>query len=296
MKHTIIKTFVLAALVALAPFLSALGLDEESVKIFSGEPRLLIVHGYSTSQHWWAFLQRKIDRHMGGPGRRSVEVRLCNKGGTPIARWMNLQDGTRSAAWERMLTPVIRAEKGKRPVIVLAQQSLQSAYPEGRTAVIRNADDKDRIRRGADAIEKYANLILEDGADTVVVGMHIYKRPMEPEIGNERLALAEFMKRKPARVEAGPDIWTPTSKRRLLAFDTDKIHPHFIGVEIMAHCWFETLLEREGIEVPAWSRGACARRRDKKSVEGQGGSLEPHSATLRQGQGRQIERGRACRV
>jgi len=60
MKHTIIKTFVLAALVALAPFLSALGLDEESVKIFSGEPRLLIVHGYSTSQHWWAFLQRKI--------------------------------------------------------------------------------------------------------------------------------------------------------------------------------------------------------------------------------------------
>jgi hypothetical protein len=105
MKHTIIKNFVLAALVALAPFLSALGLDEESVKIFSGEPRLLIVHGYSTSQHWWAFLQRKIDRHMGGPGRSSVEVRLCNKGGTPIARWMNLQDGTRSAAWERMLTP-----------------------------------------------------------------------------------------------------------------------------------------------------------------------------------------------
>ena len=32
------------------------------LKVFSGAPRLVIVHGYSTSTHWWAFLQHKIDR------------------------------------------------------------------------------------------------------------------------------------------------------------------------------------------------------------------------------------------
>ncbi len=80
-------------------------------KIFSGEPRLLIVHGYSTSAHWWAFLQRKIDRYMSGPDKRVVEVQLCNKGGTPIAKWMDVKTGERSRAWKQMLSPMIQAEK-----------------------------------------------------------------------------------------------------------------------------------------------------------------------------------------
>lgn len=61
---------------------------------------------------------------MGGPDKRVVEVQLCNKGGTPIAKWMNLKTGERSAAWQQMLTPMIQAEKKTRPVVVLAQQSL----------------------------------------------------------------------------------------------------------------------------------------------------------------------------
>ena len=224
----------------------------EDTKIFSGEPRLVIVHGYSTSAHWWAFLQRKIDRYVDGPDKRLVEVQLCNKGGTPIAKWMNVPTGERSDAWKRQFTPMIQAEKGKRPVIVLAQQSLQFLYPE-RRAGIRNAEDKERIQMGADAIETYANTILEDGASAVVVGMHIYKIGMEPEIGNERLALDAYMKRNPKNVFAGPDTWEPTSKQHPLAFDTDKVHPNFIGAEMMAHYWFEALLQREGLKVPAWS-------------------------------------------
>jgi len=223
------------------------------VEIFCGEPRLLIVHGYSTSAHWWAFLQRKIDHYMGGPDKRVVEVQLCNKGGTPIARWMNVKTGEPSAAWKQMLTPMIQAEKGKRTVIVLAQQSLQGVYGE-RNAGIHGPEDLERILRGADVIEQYGKRILDDGAATVVIGMHIYKKSMEPAIGNERLALAELMKRKPARIFAGPDVWTPTSKQHPLAFDTDKRHPNYIGAEIMAHYWFEALLEREGLEVPDWSR------------------------------------------
>ena len=39
--------------------------EKPPLKIFNGEKRLLIVHGYSTSAHWWAFLQRRIDRSSG---------------------------------------------------------------------------------------------------------------------------------------------------------------------------------------------------------------------------------------
>ena len=221
--------------------------------IFSGEPRLLIVHGYSTSAHWWAFLQHKIDRYMGGPEKRVVEVQLCNKGGTPIAKWMNVETGELSDAWQRRFTPMIQAEKGKRPVIVLAQQSLQFVYSD-RKAGIRNADDTQRIQRGADIIEKYGQRILDDGAAAVFVGMHIYKISMEPEIGNERLALEELMRRKPKRIFAGPDVWLPTSKQHPLAFDRDRVHPNYIGAEMMAHYWFASLLEHDGLEVPDWSR------------------------------------------
>ena len=227
----------------------------EDIKIFSGQPRLLIVHGYSTSAHWWAFLQRKIDRYMGGPEKRVVEVKLCNKGGTPIAKWMDVQTHERSNAWTQMFTPIIQAEQGKRPVIVLCQQSLQWAFAEGRGAGIRNKDDRQRILRGADVLQQYGKLILDDGAAAVVIGMHIYKLGMEPEIGNERLALAELMQRKPVGIYAGPDVWTPTSRQHPLAFDGDKVHPNFIGAEMMAHYWFAALLQREGRAVPEWSRG-----------------------------------------
>jgi len=242
---------VLCSTVALSPEVES---DSKDIRIFSGEPRLLIVHGYSTSRHWWAFLQHKIDRYMGGPDKRVVEVKLCIKSGTPIARWMNVETGERSDAWKHMFTPMIQSEEGKRPVIVLCQQSLQHVYPPERSTGIRGPDDAKRIQRGADVLERYGERILDDGAAAVVIGMHIYKKPMEPAIGNERLALAELMKRKPERIFAGPDVWTPTSKHHPLAFDTDGVHPNYIGAEIMAHHWFEALLAREGLETPGWSR------------------------------------------
>jgi len=79
---------------------------------------------------------------------------------------------------------MIRADKEKRPVVVLAQQSLQWVYGE-RTVGIRNKGDGERIRFGATAIKRYADLILDDGAADVIIAMHIYKQGMEPEIGNE---------------------------------------------------------------------------------------------------------------
>ncbi len=226
------------------------------VKIFSGEKRLLLVNGYSTSFQWWAFLQRKIDRYLeynGGPGDRIVEVQSVTKGGTPICRWMNVDTGERSQAWKKMITPMIQREQEKRKVIVLAQQSLQWCYEGERSVGIRSKNDRERIERGADILAKYANTLLQDGAAAVIIATHIYKKGMEPQIGNERFALADLMKRNPAHIYAGPDVWEPTSKRHPLAFDVDQRHPNYIGAEIMAHYWFAALLRREGLKVPDWS-------------------------------------------
>lgn len=218
-------------------------------KLFDGKPKTFVVNGYSTSFHWPKILQRKLDRHF---GKRVIEVRSATKGGTPIAKWIDVATGKPKEAWIKIVRPALE-RRGGAPVIVLAQQSLQWALGD-RRAGIRNAQDTEQIRRGADALEKYARLMRKDGADLVFIAMHIYKKPMEPEIGNERLALAALLKRKVPGVAAGPDAWTPTSKLWPQAFARDKVHPNQMGAEVMAQCWFETVLAYNGLAVPAWSR------------------------------------------
>src|SRR5262249_40584111 len=111
-------------------------------------------------------------------------------------------------------------------------------------------------------LEKYARLLQKDGASLVFIAMHIYKQPMEPAIGNERLALKEFMKRKPANVVEGPDVWTPTKEVYPFGFASDGC-----GGEVMAHYWFEALCKYDGREVPAWSKEEMERaiKEDKAS-------------------------------
>ena len=103
---------------------------------------------------------------------------------------------------------------------------------------------------------------------------------MEPEIGNERLALAEFLKRSKPNVHTGPDVWEPTKKLFPKAFARDLVHPNSIGAEVMAQKWFETLLKHDGLEVPEWSRADM-----EKAIRS-----EPQSAETRRPQGR-AERG-----
>jgi hypothetical protein len=219
-------------------------------RLFDGKPKVLVVNGYSTSFRWPRILQRKCDRYFGG--RRVLTVRMATKGGTPIARWIDVATGRPRGAWD-IVRRALQRPDANTPVVVLAQQSLQWAYGE-RTAGIRGKDDAERIRKGADALEKYARLLKADGADLIFLAMHIYKKPMEPAIGNERLALAELVKRKLPYLRPGPDVWEPTSKLWPKAFARDKVHPNNIGAEVMAHHWFACLLRHDGREVPKWSR------------------------------------------
>jgi hypothetical protein len=165
---------------------------------------------------------------------------------------MDVATGQRKPAWAEVVQPALAA-RANRPATVLAQQSLQWVYGDRREG-IRGPGDGERIGAGADAIGRYAELLLEDGADAVVIAMHIYKHPMEPEIGHERLALAALLAREPERVFAGPDVWEPTKARYPEVFAEDRLHPNDLGAHIMAQAWFEALLAREGLAVPAWSR------------------------------------------
>jgi len=223
--------------------------DAAALRLFDARPKVLVVNGYSTSFHWPGILQRKLDRYS---GKRVLEVVPATRGGTPVAKWIDVLTGEPLPPYLKTVRPAL-AKAGARPVVVLAQQSLQWAFGP-RTAGIRNAQDAERIRRGADVLEKYARLLLRDGADLVFIAMHIYKKPMEPEIGNERLALAGFLKRNLPGVAAGPDVWTPTSRLWPQAFARDKVHPNRVGAEVMAQHWFECLLAHDGLAAPPWSR------------------------------------------
>lgn len=250
MNNHIFRSLLLA--VSFLVSVTSLSADEPvpASRIFDGTPKVFVVHGYSTSRHWPRLLQRKLDRYF--EGQRIIEVQSAIKGGTPVAKWINIETGERQPAWNKVLKPKLR-RNDERPTIVLAQQSLQWVYG-GRSNGIRGPDDKERINKGADVLQRYAELLLEDGADRVFIAMHIYKRPMEPEIGNERLALTALVKRQQPKIHAGPDVWEATSKHHPQAFARDGVHPNEIGAEIMAQMWFEALLRHDGRKVPEWSR------------------------------------------
>ncbi len=222
--------------------------DRLPSEIFTGENRVFVVNGYSTSRTWPGILQRKLDRYFAGD--RVITVVKAIDPGSPIVHWVDPETGDRTERWREILAPALEHEA---PVIALAQQSLQGAYGEFSTG-IRGPSDQERIQRGADVIETYARVMREDGADHVVVATHIYKEGREPEIGNEQLALEALMERDPASLSAGPDVWEPTRNHHPEAFAEDRVHPNRIGAEIMAHYWFKQLLEIYDRDVPSWSR------------------------------------------
>jgi hypothetical protein len=211
--------------------------QDKRLILFDKSPKTILVNGYSTSFHWPDLLQQKLDQHT--DGKRVLTVKSATKGGTPIARWIDVRTGSPLKPWLTILRPALEA--ADKPVVVLAQQSLQWTFGD-RSVGITSKNDDARIKQGAAALKKYASLLKQDGASLVFIATHIYKHPMEPAIGNERLALARFLAQKPDRVQSGPDVWNPTRKEYPRAFARDGVHPNDLGAEIMAQLWFDTLL------------------------------------------------------
>ena len=220
-------------------------------ELFNGERRVFVANGYSTTRNWPDVLQRKLDRYHNN--QRVIEVINTYRSGTPIAKWIDVETGERLSKWKKTLQPVLEGET-QSPVILLAQQSLQWVFSDDRFEGINGPNDAVRIEQGADAIELYANLAKEDGADLVFMAMHIYKTGFEPQIENEKYGLEAAVARNIDLFYEGPDVWTPTSQNFPVGFAKDLIHPDPVGDEVIAHFWFARLLEFDGKAVPAWSQ------------------------------------------
>lgn len=242
MKKGLIYFFFILSVLEIATFAA------DKKIIFTGKETLIVVNGYSTSFHWPKVLQRKLDRYHNG--KKVIEVKSATQGSTPIAKWMDLTENKGLQVWNKIDNAI--ASKQGRPVIVLGQQSLQWALGD-RSAGINNSNDSKNIKKGAAVLKQYVDLLHKSGADHVFVSMHIFKHSMEPQISNEKFALAEYLKSKPKNFSAGPDVWQATKDNYPTAFSSDKIHPNSYGAEIMAHYWFETLLAKDGLTLPSWS-------------------------------------------
>ncbi|MFQ5413582.1 MAG: hypothetical protein ACE5E6_03895 [Phycisphaerae bacterium] len=211
--------------------------------LLDGREKSFLVVGYSTSFAWPDMLQDMLDEHAGG--HRVYHVLNAVVGGSPVETWIadtGTDDYKKTIG--AMLTDYFGPDARLRgdaptPTIALCQQSLQ--FTRTRRGPIASADDREGIKIGADAMEKLARRLRAHGIERVHFGMHIYKKPVEPEVGNERLALAALLARGHDFIFQGPDVWTPTKAAYPDAFAEDGMHPSAAGMKIIAEAWYRNI-------------------------------------------------------
>lgn len=211
--------------------------------LLDGREKSFIVVGYSTSYAWPQMLQDMLDAH--SDGKRTYHVLSAVVGGSPVERWI-AEPGSESyqatiGAMDRDYfgpDAVLRGDAPE-PTIALCQQSLQ--FTRTLRGPISSPDDEKGIRIGVDAFDKFSRRLHDRGIERVYIAVHIYKKPVEPEVGNERLALAGLLERGYDFVFEGPDVWTPTRDRYSDAFAEDGMHPNELGMKIMCEGWYRTI-------------------------------------------------------
>jgi hypothetical protein len=216
----------------------------EAAPVLDGTEKSIVVVGYSTSYAWPDILQEMLDEHAGG--ERVYHVLNAVQGGAPVSHW-TADPGTRD--YERTVTAMLRdffdpeAElrgAAPQPTVAICQQSLQlmEGAPRG---PVTTEYDMVGAERGADDMEKMAYRLNKLGLDEVYIAMHIYKFSVEPEVGNERIALARLIERGHDFIHAGPDVWETTRDEFPAAFTEDRLHPNELGNKLMAAGWYRSL-------------------------------------------------------
>jgi len=223
--------------------------------LLDGTEKSMILVGYSTSYAWPTLLQEMLDEHAGG--QRLYHVVNAVVGGSPVGRWIAPKDSEDYRATYGAMERDFLADEPRllgdlpRPTVALLQQSLQrTPTPETRLGPVTSVDDTAGIRIGADALETLVDQLRDDGIERTYIAMHIYKEGYEPEVGNERFALEELLKRDHPDVHRGPDVWSLTIDQHPEAFTEDGLHPNELGARIMAEAWYRILAgEEAGPEV-----------------------------------------------
>jgi len=219
---------------------------EAATRVLDGSPKSLVVVGYSTSYAWPQILQEMLDAHAGG--QRVYHVLNAVVGGSPVGRWIAPQRSEDyQATYGAMLRDFFGPDAALRgaapePTVAIVQQSLQrTPTPETRLGPVTSAIDRKGIEAGADALQRLVEQLKEDGVEQVHIAMHIFKEGYEPEVGNERFALDQLIRRGDPAVVAGPDVWSLTIDEHPAAFTQDRLHPNALGAKIMAEAWYRAL-------------------------------------------------------
>ena len=214
-----------------------------SLPWLDGIEKSILINGYSTSYAWPDMLQDMLDEHT--DHKRIYHILNAVIGGSPVQTWI---DEPGSEGYERTVTPMLRDFFGENPrlrndapppTIALCQQSLQFTFDL--RGPVKNIQDEQGITIGADAIEKLALRLHGFGIEHVIIGMHIYKKPVEPEVGNERFALKALLRRGHDFIHEGPDTWSLTIGTFPDSYSDDELHPNELGMKIMAEAWYRTL-------------------------------------------------------
>ena len=218
----------------------------EAPPLLGGSEKSIVLVGYSTSYAWPAMLQEMLDEHAGG--ERVYHVLNAVVGGSPVGRWIAPPDSEDyQATYGAMAGDFFGPDARLRgdlpaPTVAMLQQSLQrTPTPATRLGPVVTVDDKHGIDIGADALEKLAMQLRDDGIERVYIAMHIYKEGYEPEVGNERFALDALLRRGHDFIFEGPDVWSPTIREHPEAFADDGLHPSERGAKIMAGAWYRAL-------------------------------------------------------
>jgi len=218
-------------------------LSDEAPGWLDGRETSFVVVGYSTSYAWPDMLQEMLDEHAGRPGVYHVLNAVA--GGAPDEIWI-AEPGTPDH--ERTIDAMVhdffgadaplRGDAGE-PTIALCQQSLQ--FTLDRRGPVKAEHDMVGAEIGADAMEKLAYRLRDLGIEQVIYAMHIYKLPVEPEVGNERVALARLLARGDDFISGGPDVWEVTRAGYPGCFEEDGLHPNETGMKLMAEGWYRAL-------------------------------------------------------
>ena len=218
-------------------------LPDEAPDWLNGQEKSIVVVGYSTSYAWPDMLQEMLDEHAGKPGVYHVLNAVA--GGAAVEIWI-AEPGTRDH--ERTIDAMVRDFFGDdprlrgdapQPTIAICQQSLQ--FTRDLRGPVKEEHDMVGAEIGANALETLAMRLRELGIEHVIYGMHIYKKPVEPEVGNERIALARLISRGHDFISQGPDVWQVTRDGYPECFEEDGLHPNEEGMKLMAEGWYRAL-------------------------------------------------------
>ncbi len=266
----IFSTLPPATLAQSNQFFNSLYDDPVPNGILDGQETTFVVTGYSTSlwpddnSNWPAVLQNMLNMHAGNSNTYKVYNEA--KGSTPIARW------TKICATDSISLDVINKYKnnsGRK--IMLGQQSTQWAFGDcsndGRLNEIEvnpgetpGSSQQSKIQQGADAINYFADLWLNNGFDRVYMGTHIYTEPLgccfnkrdhfHFHLYGERFAMAKALDQGSSNLYPGPETWGVTkglypdpfaSEADICGFHTDGRHPLARTTAAMALYWYTVL-------------------------------------------------------